>query len=39
MAYVHSIEVRFRDLDALGQVNNAVLVTLIEQVRFHRWQA
>ncbi len=37
MAYVHSIEVRFRDLDALGHVNNAVLVTLIEQARFHWW--
>ena len=38
MAYVHSIEVRFRDLDALGHVNNAVLVTLIEQARFYWWQ-
>ena len=39
MAYVHSIEVRFRDLDALGHVNNAVLVTLIEQARFYWWQS
>ena len=38
MAYVHPIEVRFRDLDALGHVNNAVLVTLIEQARFQWWQ-
>jgi len=38
MAYGHSIEVRFRDLDALGHVNNAVLVTLIEQARFYWWQ-
>ncbi len=38
MAYTHSIEVRFRDLDALGHVNNAVLVTLIEQARFYWWQ-
>ena len=28
MAYIHSIEVRFRDLDALGHVNNAVQVLL-----------
>ncbi len=38
MPYVHHIEVRFRDLDALGHVNNAVLVTLIEQARFQWWQ-
>ncbi|MBL0210196.1 MAG: acyl-CoA thioesterase [Holophagaceae bacterium] len=38
MAYTHSIEVRFRDLDALGHVNNAVLVTLIEQARYYWWQ-
>lgn len=38
MTYVHAIEVRFRDLDALGHVNNAVLVTLIEQARFYWWQ-
>ena len=38
MPYVHHIEVRFRDLDALGHVNNAVLVTLIEQARFYWWQ-
>ena len=38
MAYIHSIEVRFRDLDALGHVNNAVLVTLLEQARFYWWQ-
>ena len=38
MPYVHPIEVRFRDLDALGHVNNAVLVTLIEQARFYWWQ-
>lgn len=28
MAYIHSIEVRFRDLDALGHVHNAVQVML-----------
>ncbi len=38
MAYIHSIEVRFRDLDALGHVNNAVLVTLLEQARFYWWR-
>jgi len=38
MAYIHPIEVRFRDLDALGHVNNAVLVSYLEQGRFQWWR-
>jgi len=32
------IEVRFRDVDALGHVNNAVYLTYFEIVRFHYWR-
>jgi acyl-CoA thioester hydrolase len=32
------IEVRFRDLDALGHVNNAVYLTYFEIARFHYWR-
>lgn len=32
-AHVHPIEVRFRDLDALGHVNNATIITFIETAR------
>jgi acyl-CoA thioester hydrolase len=39
MSYIHSIEVRFRDIDALGHVNNAVLVSFLEQARFQWWRA
>jgi acyl-CoA thioester hydrolase len=38
MAFTHPIEVRFRDLDALGHVNNAVLVSYIEVARFRWWR-
>ncbi len=38
MPFVHEIHPRFRDLDALGHVNNAVLVTFLEQARFHWWR-
>lgn len=31
------IEVRFRDLDAMGHVNNAVYFTYFEQARTHYW--
>ncbi len=31
------VEVRFRDLDALGHVNNAVYLTYFEIVRTHYW--
>ena len=33
-----SLEVRFRDLDALGHVNNAVYLTYFEIVRTHYWK-
>ena len=32
-AYVHREKVRFRDLDGLGHVNNAVFSTYLEQAR------
>ncbi len=32
--FVHRESVRFRDLDALGHVNNAVFLTYLEQARF-----
>ena len=32
------IEVRFRDLDALGHVNNAVYITYFEIARTHYWR-
>jgi acyl-CoA thioester hydrolase len=34
----HEIEVRFRDCDAMGHVNNAVYLTYLEQARFAHWQ-
>jgi acyl-CoA thioester hydrolase len=33
-AFVHREQVRFRDLDAMGHVNNAVFLTYIESARF-----
>jgi acyl-CoA thioester hydrolase len=33
-AFVHPEQVRFRDLDAMGHVNNAVFLTYIESARF-----
>ena len=33
--FVHREVVRFRDLDALAHVNNAVFLTYLEQARFH----
>jgi acyl-CoA thioester hydrolase len=33
MPYVSEIDVRFRDLDALGHVNNVVYMTYVEQAR------
>jgi acyl-CoA thioester hydrolase len=32
------LEVRFRDLDALGHVNNAVYLTYFEVARMHYWK-
>ncbi|HJU84295.1 MAG TPA: thioesterase family protein [Holophagaceae bacterium] len=38
MPFTHDLEVRFRDLDALGHVNNAVLLSYLEVARFHWWK-
>ena len=35
----HRLEVRFRDCDALGHVNNAVYLTYLEQARLNHWRA
>jgi acyl-CoA thioester hydrolase len=37
MPYAHELDVRFRDCDALGHVNNAVVLSYLEQARFHWW--
>jgi acyl-CoA thioester hydrolase len=37
--FSHHLEVRFRDCDAMGHVNNAVYLTYLEQTRFHHWRA
>jgi len=37
--FVHRLEVRFRDCDALGHVNNAVYLTYLEQARFNHWRS
>jgi len=36
--FSYPMEVRFRDLDALGHVNNAVMLTYLEQARLRWWQ-
>ena len=36
---VVGVEVRFRDLDAMGHVNNAVYLTFFEQARLAFWMA
>lgn len=37
--FSHRLEVRFRDCDPLGHVNNAVYLTYLEQARFFHWRA
>jgi len=37
MPFSHPIEVRFSDLDAMGHVNNAVMVSYMEQGGFRGW--
>jgi acyl-CoA thioester hydrolase len=37
--FTHQLEVRFRDCDSMGHVNNAVYLTYLEQARFHHWRA
>ena len=34
----HRLQVRFRDCDPLGHVNNAVYLTYLEQARFNLWR-
>ena len=35
--FTHAVDVRFRDLDALGHVNNAVYLTYFESARMAWW--
>lgn len=37
--FEHSIEVRFRDCDPLGHVNNAAYLTYLEQARLFYWRS
>ena len=37
--FIHRLEVRFRDCDPLGHVNNAVYLTYLEQARFNHWRS
>jgi acyl-CoA thioester hydrolase len=39
MPFSHPIEVRFSDLDPMGHVNNAVVVSYMEQARFQWWRS
>jgi len=36
--FTHSLQVRFRDCDAMGHVNNAVYLTYLEEARFAYWR-
>jgi acyl-CoA thioester hydrolase len=37
--FVHQLDVRFRDCDPMGHVNNAVYLTYLEQARFAHWRS
>jgi|SRR5690348_13285310 acyl-CoA thioester hydrolase len=37
--FQHRLEVRFRDCDPMGHVNNAVYLTYLEQTRFAHWRS
>ena len=37
--FTHRLDVRFRDCDPMGHVNNAVYLTYLEQARFAHWRA
>jgi acyl-CoA thioester hydrolase len=37
--YSHRLDVRFRDCDPMGHVNNAVFLTYLEQARLNCWRA
>lgn len=39
MLFRHRLEVRFRDCDPMGHVNNAVYLTYLEQARLAHWRA
>jgi len=36
--FTYRVDVRFRDCDPLGHVNNAVYLTYLEQTRFSLWR-
>ena len=38
MPFTFDLHPRFRDVDALGHVNNAVMVTYLEQARWEWWR-
>jgi acyl-CoA thioester hydrolase len=38
MPFSYPIDVRFSDLDALGHVNHAVIISYLEHARHHWWQ-
>ena len=38
LLFTHHLEVRFRDCDPMGHVNNAVYLTYLEQARFAHWR-
>ena len=38
-AFIHRLDVRFRDCDPMGHVNNAVYLTYLEQTRFNHWRS
>ena len=37
--FSHRLDVRFRDCDPLGHVNNAVYLTYLEQARIDHWRS
>ena len=37
--FTHKLDVRFRDCDPMGHVNNAVYLTYLEQARLAQWRA
>ena len=37
--FIHRLDVRFRDCDPMGHVNNAVYLTYLEQSRFAHWRS
>jgi acyl-CoA thioester hydrolase len=37
--FTHRLDVRFRDCDPMGHVNNAVYLTYLEQARFAHWRS